>query len=629
MTFTELIDKIEIWNHWQREYNRFVPQFVVEASTGKKWEDWDKDLFYEFFMRSADQCVSSLRQGYFTNAERDLIKQNWPELSILLKNIALNQERPLFDIYHQIKELIRKCTDNNKKAATNRLIASLQPQLLCTIVNEDKLGHLVYLLNTHVEDFEMELTYDWFHDSHTLLQIFKKKLNREVYEIVTLPWQVYDYFQEQNTTSSTEQNDMSENKLDQQIQILEYKKQIILQGRPGTGKTRQAKELAVQLLGLREDKELKDNPQFKIIQFHPSYSYEDFVRGIVSKPNEDGDGILFKAENRILAEFSHTALQNYKASQNPADTIISEDIFEVFIEKIKDEMAENEHHQYPLTNSVYLFSADGTKFKYKGDNWEAHKNGLNMKFSELRLIVESGVQERQDIKKMSEVEEKTRQHATYFMKVVEKYYEFKQNYQPERIQTEEILLKNYVLVIDEINRANLSSVLGELIYALEYRGKAVESIYAIEDATNEVKNKLILPPNLYIIGTMNTADRSVGHIDYAIRRRFAFIDVLPESLEDDDHIHFNTEDFKKVSDLFKNGNVSGEFEAKDVQLGHSYFIAKKEDIRDGQTKEEIFRMKMNYEVVPILLEYVKDGVLIGSHNGKDIKEYINDLKINN
>ncbi|MDR6368882.1 MoxR-like ATPase [Chryseobacterium bernardetii] len=629
MTFTELIDKIEIWDHWQGEYTRFVPQFVAEASTGKNWEDWDNDLFYEFFMRSADQCVSSLRQGYFTHAEKDLIKRSWPELSTLLQKIALSQEQPLFETYHQIKELIRMYTGNNKKAATNRLIAGLQPQLLCTIVNQDKLGQLVYLLNTHVEDFKMELTYDWFEDSHHLLQIFKEKLDKNGFEIVTLPWQVYDYFQEQNNPSFKEQNDMSENKLEQQIQILEYKKQIILQGPPGTGKTRQAKELAVELLGLNDRKELKNNPQFKIIQFHPSYTYEDFVRGIVSQPNEDGDGILFKAENRVLADMAHMALQNYKASQNTPDTIISKDTFEIFIEKVKDEMAENELHQYPITNSVYLFSADETKFKYKGDNWDAHKNGLNMKFSELKLIIESGAKERQDIKKMSDVEEKTRQHATYFMKVVEKYYEFEKNYQPETIRAEKVQLKNYVLVIDEINRANLSSVLGELIYALEYRGKAVESMYALEDATNEDKNKLILPPNLYIIGTMNTADRSVGHIDYAIRRRFAFIDVLPESLEHDTSIHFNTDGFEKVSQLFLNGNVSGEFEAKDVQLGHSYFIAKNEDLKDGQTKEEIFRMKMNYEVVPILLEYVKDGVLIGSHEGKDIKEYINDLKINN
>jgi 5-methylcytosine-specific restriction protein B len=79
---------------------------------------------------------------------------------------------------------------------------------------------------------------------------------------------------------------------------------------------------------------------------------------------------------------------------------------------------------------------------------------------------------------------------------------------------------SFVLIIDEINRANLSSVLGELIYALEYRGEVVESMYEYEES-----REIVLPENLYIIGTMNTADRSVGHIDYAIRRRFAFVDV--------------------------------------------------------------------------------------------------------
>src|SRR5690606_7139407 len=82
----------------------------------------------------------------------------------------------------------------------------------------------------------------------------------------------------------------------------------------------------------------------------------------------------------------------------------------------------------------------------------------------------------------------------------------------------------YVLIIDEINRANLPAVLGELIYALEYRGEGVDSMYDLDGDTS-----IILPPNLYIIGTMNTADRSVGHIDYAIRRRFAFVEVLPSA----------------------------------------------------------------------------------------------------
>ena len=165
--------------------------------------------------------------------------------------------------------------------------------------------------------------------------------------------------------------------------------------------------------------------------------------------------------------------------------------------------------------------------------------------------------------------------------------------------------KPYVLIIDEINRVNLSAVLGELIYALEYRGEAVQSMYTIEG-----ENNLILPPNLYIIGTMNTADRSVGHIDYAIRRRFAFVNILPKDLTNELGDQFDSVLFAKVTDLF-NTNLSPEFKKEDVQLGHSYFI----------TKNTPIDIRWEYEIKPILLEYVKDGILIG----QDIEEKINSL----
>ena len=99
-------------------------------------------------------------------------------------------------------------------------------------------------------------------------------------------------------------NIMNENTQDQEnnlvIKLLKYKPQIILQGPPGTGKTREAKRIAKALLDLGENDSLEGNEQFKLIQFHPSYSYEDFVRGIVAKPNEEGDGIIYTAENKIF-----------------------------------------------------------------------------------------------------------------------------------------------------------------------------------------------------------------------------------------------------------------------------------------------------------------------------------------
>lgn len=166
-----------------------------------------------------------------------------------------------------------------------------------------------------------------------------------------------------------------------------------------------------------------------------------------------------------------------------------------------------------------------------------------------------------------------------------------------------------------------------MIYALEYRGEEVESMYTVNG-----DNKLILPPNLYIIGTMNTADRSVGHIDYAIRRRFSFVDVLPKNLSTEEGVTFDSDLFKQVSLLFvkefelqkdyskekikRAETLSEEFDPKDVWLGHSYFIDKTSDGGNMQ-------MRLDYEIKPVLLEYVKDGVLIGN----DILEKINNLKV--
>lgn len=677
----DICGQLEIWQEWQENYSHYVPKFIKYAAEGLHWSDWDQKIFYEFFHRSNDQCVSSLRQGYFTKEEQEQIKQHWNELSPLLQELAQHQEVLNLEVCSAIKKWIRKHTYLDKRAATNRLIASLQPQLLTTVVNDNKLYELHKLLLKYVDNYNVEWLPTWFENSHKILNFFKNELGQtDTYGIVTLPWQVFEefdpYFQSNN-------RDMSEpiNNLDTTINLLKYKKQIILQGPPGTGKTKLAKEIAklltnnklVDINFLKEtlkvgvnfksskhystytvvsvngnnitfsnsgnknfnrsfDKLLSVweqqrglgktatsgdlsfdggfnlyinqllersfiNEKIRTVQFHPSYTYEDFVRGLVAKPNPDGEGVIYEAEDKVLAKIAKEAYENYIASQlNSSDISAETSIFDAFIDYIKDEIASSELHKFDITEAVYLFAADETRFKYKGDNWKAHSKGLNMKFSELKKIIDSGAKERQDIKKLIELEELTRQHASYFIKIVEKYYQFKETFSPKtkQVSTE---LKNYVLIIDEINRANFSSVIGELIYALEYRGKEVDSMYAINS-----DHKIILPPNLYIIGTMNTADRSVGHIDYAIRRRFAFVDVLPEDLTSEMGEQFYTDMFNDVALLFNDHLNASEFKKEEVQLGHSYFIDKSED---GGSKS----MRWSYEIKPILLEYVKDGIL--------------------
>lgn len=399
------------------------------------------------------------------------------------------------------------------------------------------------------------------------------------------------------------------------MSILEYKKQIILQGPPGTGKTRLAKWIAQELVGLENLNDLEKSHQFKIIQFHPSYSYEDFVRGIVAESK--GNSIEYKNVNKTLGQFAEDALKNYWDSKKDIQTITTEikvkEAFDRFKEYINDKIEESSGF-FKLTENVGLITTDDEEaFRYKGANDGWLRNGNRMLFRDIIQAFNDGNFERQDLKKNPFVSGLARQHASYFIRVVNLFQEFIEREKIEiysESSPQKVDLKNYVLIIDEINRANLSSVLGELIYALEYRGEPVDSMYSVESSSLLDKNKIILPPNLYIIGTMNTADRSVGHIDYAIRRRFAFVEVLPEDLTNElGPASFYSDLFHMVKSLFtsddyqtRSSYLEIDFEPKDVALGHSYFIDKSKEGAD-------LKMRWKFEIKPILLEYIRDGVL--------------------
>ena len=380
-----------------------------------------------------------------------------------------------------------------------------------------------------------------------------------------------------NENTQTQENSLT-------TKLLKYKHQIILQGPPGTGKTREAKRIARELLGLGENDSLEGCEQFKLIQFHPSYSYEDFVRGIVAK-NTDGN-ISYVTENKVLAEFAKRALEA------PFESIKWED----FRDYLKEEKEKKENVFFDKKEELKFVSIENGKLKYLSKNENAGQPSWNETLGDVEFVpdwnferagipIETFCQENLDDNFVTFKKNQKKQNG-YWDTIIDYFIDWAKNFRKK---------KPYVLIIDEINRANLSAVLGELIYALEYRGEAVQSMYAIDD-----DNTLILPANLYIIGTMNTADRSVGHIDYAIRRRFAFVDVLPKDLINELGDNFAEKLYEEVSKLFEGNTLSPEFRKEEVQLGHSYFI----------TEQTPIAIRWEYEIKPILLEYIKDGVLI-------------------
>ena len=581
------VPKAIINTHYRKflEYEKNVYFENLQELIDKIHEEFEEDNFIEKFQKtrielngnsrvaSNDVIFGSVRDDYWT-----INKGSEKELQYHINNDG---------------EYIRYGLGFNAQASQNNHtpMEYVIPFVESFINKEiyDKLQDYQFV-NSSFEDFK-NISYGDFILFGKEIEL-KKDKNRYSIEGIKLLELIYDLEGKQfeayklifSNANLIKENKMNtESKIQKYINLLHYKPQIILQGPPGTGKTREAKRIARELLGLGENDSLERNEQFKLIQFHPSYSYEDFVRGIVAKPNEEGNGIIYTAENKVLAEFAREALEA------PFEPIKWED-FRDFLEEKKNKEGEVYFDKLNRYDGIKDQTKNNKKVKSlfysrkdKDGNWKNDYSGIP---------VENFCQRNLD----DNFEDFYKRYAEWFWKTITNYFiDWAKKYKK----------KPYVLIIDEINRVNLSAVLGELIYALEYRGEAVQSMYTIEG-----ENNLILPPNLYIIGTMNTADRSVGHIDYAIRRRFAFVNVLPKDLTSELGDQFDSVLFAKVTDLF-NTNLSPEFKKEDVQLGHSYFI----------TKNTPIDIRWEYEIKPILLEYVKDGILIG----QDIEEKINSL----
>ena len=562
----ELIDKI----HEEFEEDNFIPKFqktrielngnsrvasksaLFAGATDPKNDDWTfnigstKELQYHLLYRLEGQ----LHYGLKFSAYPEWRANPYP----------LEEVQPFINSYFNHKQEIRELLNDYSLFFDDR-DTDIRP------TDEDSLRNIEIkqgILLGKVLKIEEDTEGDTYIKGSSFLEL--------IYDLQGKQFEAYKLiFSNANLIKENKMN--TESKIQKYINLLHYKPQIILQGPPGTGKTREAKRIARELLGLGENDSLEGNEQFKLIQFHPSYSYEDFVRGIVAKPNEEGDGIVYTAENKVLAEFAQKAqksLQECLEKKNRYKYIKKEDFID-FLEKEK----ENGKKIYFDAKTRYIEVRERKKnnekvkslyysFKKSENKWEEDHRAIPIDvFSQKNLDDEF-----KNFYTGTNWEGPWKSITDYFINWAKKI--------------KNVPLKPYVLIIDEINRANLSAVLGELIYALEYRGEAVQSMYVIEG-----ENNLILPPNLYIIGTMNTADRSVGHIDYAIRRRFAFVNILPKDLTNELGDQFDSVLFAKVTDLF-NTNLSPEFKKEDVQLGHSYFITKNTpiDIRIGQDIEE-------------------------------------------
>lgn len=362
----------------------------------------------------------------------------------------------------------------------------------------------------------------------------------------------------------------------------------ILYGPPGTGKTYNTILRAAEIVENRKvdsyDEALKifkDNLHNRIefITFHQNYSYEDFIQGL--RPETDNKSSLtFDKKDGVFKKIADKALENIKLSEKAPEDLSNEALFDNALEKFK-EIVEESDANYPINDTAYIMEIEDDAFRYTGEKWTNHTNGLRMKFSDLKEFYKSGVKSRKDIKYLNNISGLASQHATYYFLVYEKILKKLPNKIDAPLKVER---KNYVIVIDEINRANISRVFGELITLIEPDKRSHGEIPL------EVKlpsgDFFIVPSNLYIIGTMNTADKSIALLDVALRRRFEFEPMYPIYEIEGQEI-YDVEILQKINEqIIKSKGY-------DFQIGHAYFM--------GENKDLVQRM--NKKVIPLLLEY--------------------------
>ena len=425
-----------------------------------------------------------------------------------------------------------------------------------------------------------------------------------------------DYFEltyrekdEKETTidKTEEQSEEIEQKIDgyrnPYSSMLIESKNIIFRGAPGTGKSYLAKEIAADIIsnGYFDNYTLlsdEQKQQVEFVQFHPSYDYSDFVEGLRPKINDDGT-MGFELQDGVFKRFIERARSNYENSQKSRETIEKETNVRESMAEFFSNIAFGEDNFKTVNGSEFTITGVDDKHINISIPGNASIKKLSLNIDEVKMMLESG-----------ETFNKVKDITNFFGKVYgtqEFSYDFaiykaikdnKTENSKSVVKTES--LKKYIFIIDEINRGEISKIFGELFFAIDpgYRGKAGEISTQYSNLHSDPDDKLFVPENVYIIGTMNDIDRSVDSFDFAMRRRFRFIEIKAdeqlEMLDSLENEELKMEAISLMTALNKEiANVEDLNE--NYQIGAAYFLKLKHISFDQLWTDYLY---------PLLQEYI-------------------------
>lgn len=386
----------------------------------------------------------------------------------------------------------------------------------------------------------------------------------------------------------------------------------ILYGSPGTGKTYHTIDKALEIISKEEKiqipseddrinrKKIFDeyvkNGQIVFTTFHQSYGYEEFVEGIkpIIDNDENSQEVKYDVKDGIFKELCDKSLKNYILSmQNENEIDLDKLIFE-FANYINQDFL-NKGNEFPLENKVsikkiLLNSKDEYRSFLLGGSIKSpqrltidiiKRDYLNFKNKKILSF--------KDIKPKYDSQSDYHGNAIYYFMFYNKLKEF-ENIQNEKFKIKKEILKSYIIIIDEINRGNVSKIFGELITLIE-ASKRIGEKEELKVTLPYSGKEFGVPKNVYIIGTMNTADRSITSLDTALRRRFEFIEMMPDVSK----LSIDCEGIN-LQELLKAINTRIEYLLdREKTIGHAFFIS----VENLEDLKKVFKNK----IIPLLQEY--------------------------
>ena len=362
--------------------------------------------------------------------------------------------------------------------------------------------------------------------------------------------------------------------------ILIESKNLIFRGAPGTGKSYLAKKIAADIIsnGYFDDCALlseEQKKQVEFVQFHPSYDYSDFVEGLRPKINDDGT-MGFELQDGIFKKFVARARKNYEDSQKSVEVVEKEVTAQEAMEEFFSGVEFGVDTFRTINGSEFTVTSVDDRHINISIPGNAMANRLTLNLDEVRKMLESG-QKFEKIKDITTFFRKTyaTQGYSYDFALYQAIKSKKSTASKAKAKQEE--LKKYVFIIDEINRGEISKIFGELFFSIDpgYRGKVGEISTQYSNLHADPNEKFYIPENVYIIGTMNDIDRSVDSFDFAMRRRFRFVELKADeclemlaSLENEE---LQAEAIRRMTALNK-AIVEVEDLNENYQIGAAYFL---------------------------------------------------------